>query len=125
MFCSKCGVENPEGTKFCTACGMPLGDAAAPMKGDFGEPVTRQFVLGMTPTLGMFIAAALGILLVGLGIGTEEGGVTFAGTLILVLALLWGGLFLERQRLPVRVTLLVIGGLLILSIFVPAMAMPW
>jgi len=25
MFCSKCGTENPEGTKFCSKCGAELG----------------------------------------------------------------------------------------------------
>jgi uncharacterized membrane protein len=25
MFCSKCGAENPEGTKFCSKCGVELG----------------------------------------------------------------------------------------------------
>jgi uncharacterized membrane protein len=30
MFCSKCGVENPEGAKFCSKCGAGLGVAATP-----------------------------------------------------------------------------------------------
>jgi uncharacterized membrane protein len=25
MFCSKCGAENPEGTKFCSKCGAEVG----------------------------------------------------------------------------------------------------
>ena len=32
MFCSKCGTENPEGTKFCSKCGAGIG-AAAPAEG--------------------------------------------------------------------------------------------
>jgi uncharacterized membrane protein len=33
MFCSKCGVENPEGAKFCSKCGAGLGIAATPTEG--------------------------------------------------------------------------------------------
>jgi uncharacterized membrane protein len=35
MFCPKCGVENPEGAKFCSKCGSelaPAGGAEAPAK---------------------------------------------------------------------------------------------
>ncbi len=43
MFCPKCGKENPVGTKFCSACGSPIGPMAArgnanPSAG--GEPMT-------------------------------------------------------------------------------------
>jgi uncharacterized membrane protein len=30
MFCSKCGVENPEGAKFCSKCGAGLGAPTKP-----------------------------------------------------------------------------------------------
>jgi len=33
MFCSKCGAENPEGSKFCSKCGTGLGVAAKPTEG--------------------------------------------------------------------------------------------
>ena len=40
MFCSKCGAENPDGTKFCSKCGADLGASAQPSetatKGDTG-----------------------------------------------------------------------------------------
>jgi len=40
MFCSKCGAENPDGTKFCSKCGADLGVSAQPSetspKGDTG-----------------------------------------------------------------------------------------
>ena len=29
MFCSKCGVDNPDGAKFCGSCGAAL-DASTP-----------------------------------------------------------------------------------------------
>ena len=31
MFCTKCGKENIDGTKFCVGCGSPLGAPAAPV----------------------------------------------------------------------------------------------
>ena len=33
MFCSKCGAENPEGSKFCSKCGTGLGIEATPAEG--------------------------------------------------------------------------------------------
>lgn len=30
MFCTKCGKDNPEQSKFCVGCGAPLGVAVAP-----------------------------------------------------------------------------------------------
>jgi uncharacterized membrane protein len=33
MFCSKCGTENPDGTKFCSKCGAGLGAATKPIEG--------------------------------------------------------------------------------------------
>ncbi|SES77467.1 zinc-ribbon domain-containing protein [Olsenella sp. KH3B4] len=43
MFCPKCGVENPDGAKFCKGCGSPLG----------GQPTNSPFAgtpaPGVTP----------------------------------------------------------------------------
>jgi uncharacterized membrane protein len=40
MFCSKCGAENPDGTKFCSKCGADLGTSVqpsvTPSEGDTG-----------------------------------------------------------------------------------------
>lgn len=40
MFCSKCGAENPDGTKFCSKCGADLGasdqPSVTPSEGDTG-----------------------------------------------------------------------------------------
>ena len=40
MFCTNCGANLPEGTRFCTRCGMPVGDAAGDGAGQGGAPVT-------------------------------------------------------------------------------------
>ena len=34
MFCSKCGTENPDGSKFCSKCGAELGAPAKPSKAE-------------------------------------------------------------------------------------------
>lgn len=108
MLCSKCGTENLEGTNFCSKCGAALGVAGKP----------SWAVLAMTHRLTTFIAAVIAPVLVGIGILVEDSKLTFAGIFVLPFALIWGGLFLEGQKLPVRVTLLAIGGLLLLSIMV-------
>jgi len=105
MFCSKCGADNPEGTQFCSTCGVELGVATK----------SSGFALAMAPTLTVFIAVAVGLLLTVIGMHAGEEGPFFAGIFILPLALIGGGLFLKGQKLPVRVTLLAIGGLIILS----------
>jgi len=116
MFCSKCGTENPEGTKFCTRCGAEFGAAAKP----------SASAIAMTPTLGMLIAVALGLLLRVIGMHAGEAGLMFAGAFILPLALVWGGLFLDSQALAVRVTLLASGGLVLFALFMQtAIALPW
>ena len=34
MFCSKCGTENPDGSKFCSKCGAELGAPAKPSEAE-------------------------------------------------------------------------------------------
>ena len=31
MFCVKCGIENADGAKFCTACGAVMGNEQKPV----------------------------------------------------------------------------------------------
>lgn len=38
MFCGKCGSTIPDGNVFCSICGAPLNDSAAPI---VGQPVTQ------------------------------------------------------------------------------------
>ena len=70
--------------------------------------------------LGVFVAIALGLLLLLIGYDTGTGGLVATGMFILPLALIWGGLFLTREGgpipIPIRVALLICGGLIILVI---------
>jgi uncharacterized membrane protein len=58
MFCSKCGAENPEGTKFCSKCGAELGAAAAPAEG--GAKVEAETSVGMSPNTAGLLCYVLG-----------------------------------------------------------------
>ena len=40
-FCTNCGAQNPDGTKFCTSCGTPIVQAA-PVEQPVQEPVYQQ-----------------------------------------------------------------------------------
>lgn len=41
MFCSSCGSEIPEGSKFCTSCGAPI-ETVAPVEEVVAEVVTEE-----------------------------------------------------------------------------------
>src|SRR4029077_7316205 len=43
MRCSNCGVENPEGLKFCNQCGMPLKSIARCAKCGFDNAPGARF----------------------------------------------------------------------------------
>jgi putative Mn2+ efflux pump MntP len=62
----------------------------------------------------VLIGVALGLLLrvIGVDIGNYE--VNLAATFILPLALFWGGLFLKEDSTAIRITLLAIGGLILI-----------
>ena len=74
--------------------------------------------------LGVFVAIALGLLLLLIGYDTRTEGLVFTGTFILPLTLIWGGLFLTRESGPIRVTLLVFG-LIILTILLSTWGVTW
>jgi len=51
-FCSKCGAQLPEGTKFCTSCGAAIGS----------QPATTEFIVVTTPTIpGYRVKRTLGV----------------------------------------------------------------
>ena len=62
----------------------------------------------------VLIGVALGLLLrvIGADIGNYE--VNLAATFILPLSLFWGGLFLKEDSTAIRITLLAIGGLIVI-----------
>lgn len=57
MFCTKCGTQLPEGTKFCPVCGSPLG--AEKKKGVlsifFKLGTAAAWVIGILFVIGLFI----------------------------------------------------------------------
>lgn len=63
----------------------------------------------------MFGAVAVGFLLLVIGNGTGKEWVFLVGGLISPLAFLWGALFKSEGSLPVKITLLAIGGLLMVA----------
>ena len=40
-FCTNCGHDNPEGSRFCAQCGAPLTQTAEPLHGSSGDTTTR------------------------------------------------------------------------------------
>lgn len=51
MFCTKCGNQMPDGSRFCTSCGAAMAVPAAPVAGDTYEqaPAAREPVLTEAP----------------------------------------------------------------------------
>lgn len=57
MFCQKCGVENKDGTKFCTSCGEKFVDGAV-------QPVQIPAAATQKHGILYWIALIIGILIV-------------------------------------------------------------
>ncbi len=62
-------------------------------------------------------AAILGLLLLVIGAGVSSEGVSLAGDFIFAAALLWGGLSSSEDSIPLRITMLSIGGLFTIAAF--------
>jgi hypothetical protein len=71
-----------------------------------------SFTFALGPKMGLFIAVALGLLVLVIGVGV--GNMALAGTFIMSIALFWG-VFLPGESVPVKVTLLAVGGLLAIA----------
>ncbi len=64
----------------------------------------------------LVVGVAVGLLLLIIAVATEIEGVAYAGLFVLPLTLFCGGLLLTKENTPLRVTLLVFSGLLLLSV---------
>ena len=56
----------------------------------------------------------LGILLLVIGVGASIKWVTYAGKFILPAALFWGGFYLKDENVGVRITLIVLAGIVVI-----------
>jgi hypothetical protein len=90
------------------------------VKGEIKMAKKQTQITVPTITLSGKAAVVLGIvvslllLVIGAATGTE--GVAYAGIFILPLTLFCGGFLLTAESIPIRVTLLVFGGLLLLAV---------
>jgi len=57
MFCSKCGADNPEGTRYCRACGEPLQGTEPPA----GRPDAVEIPLAAAILTAIFCCQPFGI----------------------------------------------------------------
>lgn len=50
MFCTHCGKEHPDGTKFCDVCGAPIGNMITPVQAAPVQParVRKDFIASPT-----------------------------------------------------------------------------
>lgn len=63
------------------------------------------------------LAVLLGLLLLVIGAGVSNDGVCLAGDFIFAAALIWGGLSSSEENIPLRITMLSIGGLFTIAAF--------
>ena len=69
MFCSKCGNQIPDGSKFCPKCGSQLGQVPAPAAAPATQPAASPCVAPVRATpgtdvlkIGRIVAAAVAII---------------------------------------------------------------
>jgi hypothetical protein len=73
-------------------------------------------VITLTGKSGIVAGVIVALLLLVIGAATGTEGVAYAGIFILPLVLFCGGLLSTKEPTPVRVTLLVLGGVLLLAV---------
>lgn len=61
MFCSKCGIENPDGAQVCRSCGWVLANAVA-LKSKTSALAITSFVLGILSFCTFLLTAPLAII---------------------------------------------------------------
>jgi hypothetical protein len=63
------------------------------------------------------LGVIIGLLLLVIGNGTGHQNVSLAGQFIFPIALIWGGLSVGEENVPLRVALLSLGGLFVIAAF--------
>ena len=65
IYCTKCGKEMPEGTKYCPACGSAVGEPeySAPAGGNYKQEETGAFAWGILSFFLTWITVIGGIVL--------------------------------------------------------------
>jgi hypothetical protein len=80
-----------------------------------GHPAIQGAVITIGAGLILLTAVAIGLLLLVIGAGIRSRGVVLAGEFIFPLSLFAGGLFWGEEKLPVRITLIAVGGLFVIA----------
>ncbi len=75
----------------------------------------RGGVFTVGSSMLLLAAIALSLLLMVIGAATRIRGLTLTGAFIFPLSLFTGGLFWSEELLPVRITLLALGGLFVIA----------
>lgn len=73
----------------------------------------------------IFLIAALGILLIMIGNGVDNNWVSVIGSFLFAVSLLWGGLFLTDEGVPIKVTMVAISGLAVYSLMSSGSIIPF
>ena len=73
----------------------------------------------------IFLIAALGILLIMIGNGVDNNWVCVIGSFLFAVSLLWGGLFLKDEGVPIKVTMVAVSGLAVFSLMSSGSIIPF
>jgi hypothetical protein len=69
------------------------------------------------------LGAILGLLLLVIGTGIPNRGTLLAGDFIFAVALIWGGLDSSEENIPLRITMLAVGGLFTIAAFASSLGL--
>jgi hypothetical protein len=78
-----------------------------------GKGKMTNIMVTMETKMVTFGGILLGVLLLVIGIGASIKWVTYAGKFILPAALFWGGFYLKDENVGVRITLIVLAGVVV------------
>ena len=63
----------------------------------------------------IFLIILIGILLIMIGGGVDNDWLCLVGSFLFAVSLIWGGLFIKEEGIPIRVTMLAIAGITVFS----------